>query len=590
MSIELKADLISRLGKVSMGKEPADLIINNCDVLNVYTGEILENQHLLIAGDRIAYVGPKLNFPEGLNTKLIDADGQLIIPGMIDGHIHIDSLMNIEEFVELSLARGTTTIITECYFTSNAMGIKGVNAFIDQFKNLPQRLFATAPIISFLCSDNGDGISVINQSEMISLLQRPEILGTGEIYWSNLLNTDSNEGLINIIEAAISLGKTVEGHGAGAKSQRLAAVAAYGIDSCHEPITAEEVRERLRLGLFTMIREGSIRRELDAVIGPLIEMGLALRRAILVSDAVWPVDLHRYGHMNYIVQKAINLGLNPVTAIQMATINVAEHFHLGSHLGGIAPGKCADIVIIPNLKTIEPKLVICRGKVVARNGKMLERPTKTHFPADAYQCININPIQPGFFRVPATSPITKVRAIELITNIVNRETLLDLPVIDGEITIAGGDDVLKVAVINRYIRNGKGCTGFIKGYGLKRGALASSYSFDEGSLVVMGVNDSDMAAAVNRIRELQGGFVYCCEGQIVEELPLPILGCISDIPGTEVAAKFTSLERALKKGGCNVDNPLLTLLTITFTAIPSLRLLSRGYWQSRENRMVNVLA
>lgn len=330
MALELKADLISRLGKVSMGKEPADLIINNCDVLNVYTGEILENQQLLIAGDRIAYVGPTLNFPEGLNTQLIDADGQLIIPGMIDGHIHIDSLINIEEFVGLSLARGTTTIITECYFTSNAMGIQGVNTFIDQFKNQPQRIFATTPIISFLCSDNGNGISVINESEMISLLQRPEIVGTGEIYWSNLLNTGSEEGLINIIEAAISLGKTVEGHGAGAKSQRLAAFAAHGIDSCHESITAGEVRERLRLGLFTMIREGSIRRELDAVIGPLIEMDLALRRAILVSDAIWPVDLLRYGHMDSIVQKAINLGLNPVTAIQMATINVAEHFHLGA--------------------------------------------------------------------------------------------------------------------------------------------------------------------------------------------------------------------------------------------------------------------
>lgn len=228
--------------------------------------------------------------------------------------------------------------------------------------------------------------------------------------------------------------------------------------------------------------------------------------------------------------------------------------------------------------------------MVARNGKMLDKPAKTHFPADTYQCININPIQPGFFRVPATSPITKVRAIELITNIINRETILDLPVIDGEITVAGGDDILKVAVINRYIRNGKGCTGFIKGYGLRKGAVASSYSFDEGSLVVIGATDSDMAAAVNRILELQGGIVYCCEGQIIEELPLPILGCISDISGVEVASKYESLERTLREAGCKVDNPLLTLLTITFTALPSLRLLSRGYCQSREKRMVNVLA
>lgn len=566
------------------------MVINHCDVLNVYTGEILENQQLLIAGDRIAYVGTKLDFPEGPETELIDAERQLVIPGLIDGHIHMDHSMNIEEFVKLSLPRGTTTTITECYFPSNAMGIRGVDAFIDQFKNQPQRFFATAPMISFLCSDNGNGNRAINESEVISLLQRPEIIGTGEIFWSNLLNTDSNEGLINIIEAAILLGKTVEGHGAGAKNQRLAAMVAHGVDSCHEPITAEEVRERLRLGLFTMIREGSIRRELETVIGPLIEMDLALCRAILVSDGVWPVDLLRYGHMDYIVQKAVDLGLNPVTAIQMATINVAEHFHLGSHLGGIAPGKCADIVIIPNIKTIEPRLVICRGKVVARDGKMLVNTVKSNFPSDVYQCIKINPVQPEFFSVPAASPMAKVRVIDVITSIVNREMILDLPVINGEITISESNDVIKVAVINSHSGNGESSTGFIKGYGLNKGALASSYSFSEGNLVVMGTNDSDMAAAVNRIRELQGGIVYCCEGQIVEELSLPIFGYTSEIAGPEVAERFISLEKALGKAGCKVDKPLLTLFTITFTAIPSLRLLSRGYWLSRENRLVDVLA
>ncbi|GBF33394.1 adenine deaminase [Desulfocucumis palustris] len=590
MSMELKADLIKRLGRVCLGKEPADLIIDNCDVLNVYTGEILENRQLLIAGDRIAYVGPKLDFPEGPDTGLIDAGGQLLIPGLIDGHIHMDSFLNPEEFVALSLPRGTTTIITECYFPSNAMGIRGVTAFIGQLKNQPQRFFATAPTISYLCSDNGNGSPAINESEMIRLLQLPEIVGTGEIYWSNLLNTGSKEGLINIIEAAVSLGKTLEGHGAGAKNQRLAAMAAQGIDSCHEPITAEEVRERLRLGLFAMIREGSIRRELETVIGPLVEMGLALRRAILVSDGVWPVELLRQGHMDYIVQKAVDLGLNPVTAIQMATINVAEHFHLESHLGGIAPGKCADMVIVPDIKTIKPGLVICRGKVVARDGKMLVNPVKTSFPANAYQCININPVEPDFFRVPVSSPAARVRAIELISTILNRETILDLPVVNGEITITGSDDVIKAAVINRHGGNGGGCTGFIKGFGLKRGALASSYSFGEGNLVVIGADDSDMAAAVNRIRRLRGGIVYCCRGRIMEELPLPIFGYTSEMAGPEAAASFTALEKALREAGCRIDNPLLTLFTLTFTAIPSLRLLSGGYWLSRENRTADVLA
>lgn len=584
----MKADLIRRLGNVALGTEPADLMINHCDVLNVYTGEIIENQQLLAAGERIAYVGPKLDFPAGADTEVIDAGGQLVIPGLIDGHIHMDFLIGSEEFVKLSLPRGTTTTITECYFPSNAMGMRGILAFIEKFKNLPQRLFTTAPIISFLCSDRGDGSGAISETEVLHLLQRPEVLGTGEIYWSNLLNSGARESLINIIEAALALGKTAEGHGAGAKKQRLAAMVAHGVNSCHEPITAAEVRERLRLGLHTMIREGSIRRELEAVIGPLTQMGLTLRRAILVSDGVWPVELLRDGHMDFIVQKAINLGLDPVTAIQMATINVAEHFHLESHLGGIAPGKCADLAIIPDLRTIKPGLVVCRGRVVARDGKLLEPPVSIDYPAETYQCMHIDRVQPEFFRVPAVSPTTRVRAMELIASIVNRETVLELPVMNGEVTIAGSDDVLKVAVINRRNVARRG-TGFIKGFGLSKGALASSFSFGEGSLVVIGANDQDMAAAVNRIRELQGGLVYCCGGQVVAELPLPVFGYIPNIAGPEVAARFAAIEKALREAGCKVDQPLLALFTITFTAIPSLRLLSRGYWSIKENRVVEVL-
>lgn len=588
MRISFRAELIKRLGRVAMGKEPADLILANGDVLNVYTGEVLKKHQVIVAGDRIAYVGPERDFPAGPVTEIIDVDGQVIIPGMIDGHVHADSLMGVKEFVQFSLPRGTTTVITECSTFSNAMGLRGVLVFLKQFQNQPQRFFATAPMISFLCSGTGNGQRAIDVPEMVQLLERPEVLGLGEIYWPHLLGEDPDEELVNVLEAAVNLGKTVEGHSAGAKKKKLVALAAQGVDSCHEPITAEEVRERLRLGLFAMIREGSVRRELEEVIKPLVGMDLNLRRAILVSDAVWPDVLIHHGHMDYIVQKAIDLGLDPVTAIQMVTLNAAEHFHLADDLGGIAPGKCADLVVIPDLKTIRPKLVVCRGKTVAREGKMLVDPVTPAFPAGAYQCVNLPPVSPDFFSIAADFSTVRVRALELITDILNRETVLTLPVSNRKATTAGLDDVAKVAVLERYHGTGRGATGFLKGYGLSRGALATSLSFDEGNLVVIGANDNDMAAAVNRIRELNGGIIYCCNGRMVEELALPVLGCISELGGTEVAAKLGSLEQAIRTAGCRGKNPLLTLFTITFTVIPSIRLLAGGYWLAKENRLVDI--
>jgi adenine deaminase len=590
MRIAFKANLIKRLGRVALGLEPADIILTNGHVLNVYTGEVLKNHQVLIAGDRIAYVGPEQDFPAGSETRVIDSGGQLLIPGLIDGHIHMDAWMEVGEFVRLSLPHGTTTIITECTSPADALGTRGVLAFLKQFQNQPQRFFATAPVISFLCSNYGDNQKSIDLPGMQQLLEQPEILGLGEIYWPNLLNGGSSEELAQIIEYAISLDKTVEGHGAGARNRKLAAMAAHGVDSCHEPITAEEVRDRLQMGLFTMIREGSVRRELEAVIKPLVDLGIDLRRAILVSDGIWPGVLIRQGHMDQIVQKAIDLGLDPVTAIRMATLNVAEHFHLDGDLGGIAPGKCADIVIIPDLGTIKPRLVICKGIPVARDGKMLVPPAKANFPAEAYQCVKLPPVQPDFFRIKAGAREARVRVLDLITSIVNRESVLTLPVVDGEAVPPVAEDVIKVAVIDRYSGTGRGTTGLIKGFGLSRGALASSFSFDEGNLVVIGCNDNDMAAAVNRIRKLGGGMVYCAGGRVVEEIPLPVFGSISELSGTEVAAGIESLEQAIRVAGCRVENPLLTLFTITFTAIPSIRLLARGYWLAKEQRVVGVMA
>lgn len=588
MRLNFKTELMQRLARVALGKEPADIVLNNASVLNVYTGELLAGQQVLVAGGRIAYAGPAAEFPSGPDTEVIDVEGQVVIPGLMDGHIHMDAWVRVGEFVKMSLPRGTTTVITECGASSNAGGAEGVKTFLQQCGNQPQRFFAVAPSISYLCSDRGRSNRAIDAPGMIELLEMPEVLGLGEVYWPHILNGSPDEELVRLIGEAVARGKTVEGHGAGARKQKLAAMVAHGIDACHEPITADEVRERLRLGLATMIREGSVRRELEEVAGPLVEMNLDLRRAMLVSDGIWPGVLMRQGHMDFIVQKAIDLGIDPVEAIRMATLNVAEHFHLEGDLGGIAPGKCADMVVIPDLRTIRARLVICKGRLVAWEGMLTAGPVRVDYPGWAYKCVNLPPVAPGFFSVRAGGREVRVRAIEMVTSIVNREIALTLPVSGGEADISGAGDVVKIAVLDRYEGSCRRGIGFLKGCGLSRGALASSFSFDEGNMVVIGCNDPDMAAAVNRVREMKGGLAYCCQGRVVEEIPMPVFGVVSELTGPEVAAGIESMEQALKAAGWVRENPLLSIFTITFTAIPSIRLLAQGYWLAKENRLVDL--
>lgn len=617
MEVDAAVRLAGRLGRVALGLEPADCILSGGDVLNVYTGEVIKEQTVLVSEGRIAYVGEHGKFPTGPMTETYDLQGQILIPGFIDGHCHMDVWLALKEYVRWSLPRGTTAVITECPGAGNAAGKDGVRAFVRQFRGLPEKFFTTAPMIPYLSAIREQG-HALSPEDMKEILSWPEVVGLGEIYWSRFLQEGVQEDIGELVATAKALGKSVEGHSAGAKKQRLAALAALGFDSCHEPITAEEVRERLRLGLTTMIREGSIRRELETVIPPLVEMKLDLRRAVLVSDGVWPHHLVKLGHMDFIVNKAISLGLDPVTAIQMVTLNVAEHFNLDDQIGAIAPGRDADIVVTRSLEHIEAEMVFTKGRLVARDGQMFvdslseatgpagspgympgqdeEAKDRRGVSGDSSPgyTLRVKPMTGGDFRIPApaeTSPsapgdlrVVGIRVSELVTDIVTRETNVQLPVREGWVVTDGVADLAKAAVIDRYEGKNRRSIGFIKGYGLKRGAIASSFSFDEGNLVVIGTNDEDMAAAVNRIRELNGGVVYIVDGKVQVELPLPLFGTASLLGAEEAAERLDAIIGALKANGCREGhNPLLTLLTTTFSAIPSIRLSVNGYWLAKEN-------
>ncbi|MGA6927468.1 MAG: amidohydrolase family protein, partial [Desulfosarcina sp.] len=362
----------AKLIDVALGRVSGDLAIVNARLLNVYTGEILDGQSVCTCGERIACVGPELGHAIGEGTRVIDAAGATLIPGLIDGHAHLAWLFTAAEFVKYAAVGGTTTIVTETLEAYPVAGLAGILDFLASLKDQPMRFFATAPaMVSTSRASMG-----IDPDDLETLLARDEILGLGESYWQAVLQ--NRDVFLPAFTKTLAHRKTLEGHSAGARGGKLQAYAACGISSCHEPIKADEVLERLRLGLHVMVREGSIRRDL-ADIAAIKDMVADTRRLILTTDGISPTDLMQMGYMEYLVQKAIDCGFEPIVAVQMATLNVAEHFGLDDRIGGIAPGKYADMVLIPDPKTIKATCVVGNGRIIARDGSLEVMPRKHIF-------------------------------------------------------------------------------------------------------------------------------------------------------------------------------------------------------------------
>ena len=382
---------------------------------------------------------------------------------------------------------------------------------------------------------------------------------------------------------ALQLGKAVEGHAAGCRGNKLAAYLAFGVSSCHEAVNAKEALERLRMGLWVMIREGSIRRELEAV-APIKDMSVDLRRMILVSDGLDPRDVIERGYMDFILQKAIDLGFDPLSAIQMVTLNPAEHFRLDGITGGIAPGKCADIVIISGLHTIEIEYVISGGRLIVRDGKLMVSPRRVELPHKGLEGITVDPVD---FTIEAKGKgAQRVRVIDQVTGLVTREAILDLFPQNGQIKADPERDLLKVSLVNW---KGRIFTGLIRGLGMREGALATSAAWENAGVVVVGVNEEDMARAVNRVFELGGGIVLVARGQPLAELPLPIGGMIADLPIEEVARRLREIQEKARELGFRFPDAPLTLATLPSPAIPFLRISEEGLVDLKKGEIVGIM-
>jgi adenine deaminase len=569
--------------RVALGEEPADLVVLNAELVNVYTGEIQKNMGVAVKGPWIARVSAEVGDTVGPATRVLDASGQTLVPGLIDGHTHLAWIYTAAAFIPFAVSAGVTTVVTETLEAFPVAGLSGVLDMLASFRAQPIRILATAPaMVSISSAARG-----IAPEDLDCLMAREDILGLGESYWQAVLQEP--EAYLPAFDRTHRSGKVLEGHTAGASEKKLAAYVAAGVTSCHEPIDAEQVLARLRLGVHVMVREGSIRRDLEAI-SRIRPSGVDLRRMVLASDGASPQDLMQGKYMDFVVRKAVACGFKPVEAIQMATLNVAEHFRLDGLLGGIAPGRLADMVLLADLSAFKPETVICNGEVVFDSGRLLRAPRQHAFSAQSLNTVHLPRLTASDFaiRAPSLAAAARVRVIEMVTDLVTAEGRLDLPLSDGELRPDPSDGLCRIAAVDRTHRPGKLFTGLIKGFGLARGAAACSAAWDTSDIVVVGENASDMACAVNRIGELHGGAVLCEKGRVLAEIPLPIFGIASNLPVETLAAQSDELKRAFRRLGVAFPDPLLSLITLTGAAIPYLRICEEGLVNLKDGKVLSL--
>ena len=569
--------------KTALGEEKADLVVLNGSLVNVYTGEIEEPCSVGIKGTTIAAVGEDLSHLIGDDTHVIDAKGQYITPGFIDPHTHLDSIVQCAEYARYAVPHGNTSAVTESAMMANAAGRDGVAWFMEDTRDLPLRIYLLTPsmIPPFPALETSKGFPLEAFQEMI---KEDRVLGVGETYWPLVLDMD--ERAMAQYAIAQEMGKTLEGHAAGARGERLTAYGAAGTTSCHEATTVEEALERLRLGIAVMVREGSVRRELEAI-AAIKDTGVDLRNMMLCTDWADAQMLIKHGCMDTLVRRAIAAGFDPVTAIQMVTINPADYFGLRG-LGGIAPGKIADLLLLSDLKEVSVKTVIKDGEVVAEKGALVHDPPRYRYPDLARHTFILKKVQEEDFYIPFSGERARVRVVDCLNETITQELQAELETQSGNLIPSPEQDIIKMAVICKYERRPQHARGFVHGLGMGEGALATSLIWDTCNILVVGATEQEMAFAVNRLLEHQGGIVVVSGEEVVAELPLPICGTISDKPLEEIAQCIAGIEEGCRGLGF-IPRPFLTLQTLAFTGLPYLRLTDRGLVDIRKRSFVDLI-
>ena len=571
-------EVSAKLAAVAGGSCPADLVIIHANLINVCTREIEEDISVAVSEGRIALVGDASHCI-GEGTRILDAKGQYLAPGFLDGHIHVESsMMGVGEYARAVIPHGTTGIYMDPHEICNVLGLEGVKCMLEDAARTPLKAMFTTPSCVPAVPGFEDTGSHVGPEDVAETMKWDNCVGLGEMMnFPGILS--SNEETHAITGAALQAGKIVTGHYSMPETGKgLNAYIASAVRCCHESTRAEDALAKMRLGMYAMFREGSAWHDLAEVAKSITQHAVDTRFAVLVSDDTHPHTLLSQGHLDHIIRRAVEEGIDVLTAIQMVTINCAQCFQMDHELGSIAPGKCADMVLLDNLTDLNVQKVFIDGELAAENGAVTQAYTPYTYPEWATHSIHVGEtITPATFAIPASADQATVRAIEVIpARVGDYERHVILKAKDGRLESDVDQDVLKAVVFERHHATGKKGFGFVKGFGIRRGAMASTVAHDAHNLLVIGTNDADMALAANTLIQCGGGMCVVCDGQVLGTVPLPIAGLMNDKPVEEIGQAVASLEEAWKEIGCTMPSPFMTMALIPLACLPELRLTDRG--------------
>ena len=574
------------LVRVAQGQEPADTVIRHANLVSVTTHEILPDADIAIACGRVAYLGLDGHTAEhciGPKTKVVDATGKYVAPGYIDSHIHVESAMiGCAEYAKVVVPRGTTTIFADPHECCNVVGLDGVRVMFDDAKRTLLKAMLTTPSCVPAVTGFDDSGASVNAAQVAETMRWGDVVGLGEMMnFPGILSGESNA--LDEVAETLKADKCVTGHYSVSETDRgLNAYIASGVRACHESITPEDVIAKLRMGMYVQARYGSAWLSLPGYLPQVLKAGVDTRLIALCTDDNHPNTLVNEGGMDRALRACVDeCGCDPVTALQFATINAAQLLGIDKDMGSVTPGKCADLVILPDLESFVPEQVFIDGDLVARDGKPLFDHELFSWPDFMTHTMNVGrTFTPADFEIPVDRPdgMCRVRAIGGVGgSTITEDTVIEVPVVDGKLQANPAADALKMAVFDRHHGSaGTHSYGFCTGFGI-HGALAQTVAHDSHNLLVVGDNDADMALAAQTLVECGGGEVAVQDGHVLALVELPVCGLMSDKHVEEVAAEVAKIEQAWRDMGCTMPSPFMTMGILSLPCVPNLRLTNRGY-------------
>lgn len=594
MSLSLPPDVRRALVDCAMGRRPADLVIRQGRWVAVQSGEVIPRTDLAVVAGWIAFIGEDARHCIGPATRVIEARGRFLVPGLIDGHVHVESTMlTVTEFVRAVVPHGTTAAIIDPHEIANVFGLRGVRLMVDEAARQPIKLWVEVPS----CVPSAPGLetpgAALSPEEVAEALMWPGVIGLGEVM--DYAGVVANSGkMVDEIAAARRLGKVVSGHYPLLDLGRpFHAYVAGGIDDDHEGTRLEDAIARVRQGMRAMLRYGSAWHDVAAQVRAVTEAGLDPRHFVLVTDDSHAETLVAEGHMDRVVRHAIASGLSPMAAIQMATLNPAEHYGLSHEIGLLAPGRRADVLLVESLEAMQVKMVIAAGVVLAEEGTWSVALEARDVPAGFGDSVHLSRplVEQDFFVSSAGNPTTLANVIGVVENQAPTRWLKrSLPVRASGAQIDLQQDVAKMAVIDRHHQSGRMQTAFVSGFGFgPRCAVASTVAHDSHNLLVVGTDEADMAAAANALARAGGGMLVVREGRVLATVELPVGGLMSNQNAGRVASAAGRLLQAYRACGCSLNNPNMQLSLLGLAVIPELRLTDLGLVDVEKGAFIPVV-